>query len=197
MLKKTMLLAMAVGALAFAAPAVASADQWTYNGAPIAQDDVVQDEYEGFLSFTLPTAIVPVHTTFGCDVTTTLQVEGTEDETGHALMTQFAPTTSTCVGTGAFAGCKVKADSSNPPWTVDINATDLTVTGTMKIVNAYEGCLTGIMGSELSFVNPTVETTNGANGISTLTLNALAENGFTHTIGSLHTETGGRLGIDY
>jgi hypothetical protein len=200
MIKKMMLLALAVGALvALAVPAMASADQWTYDGAPIGLGEEVQEEYEGFLSFTTPPPAVPVHSTFGCEVTVVVQVTGTEDETGHAFVTQFSPTTGTCVGTGVFTNCKLKADSSNPPWTVDINATDLTVTGTVEINNTYESCPSGITGSKLGFVDTTVTTANGANGgISTLTIdNFLSENGFTRANGSVHAETGGRLGVVY
>jgi hypothetical protein len=172
---------------------------WTYNGAVIEEGSKVQEEYEGFLSFTTPPPAVPIHSTFGCEVTVVVQVEGTENETGHAEVTQFSPTTGTCVGTGVFTNCKLKADSSNPPWTVDINATDLTVTGTMEINHTYESCPSGITGSKRGFVDTTVTTTNGANGgISTLTIdNFLAENGFSHTNGSLHAETEGRLSVDY
>jgi hypothetical protein len=196
MIKKMMLLAMAVGALvAFAAPSVASAHQWTYEGAVIPEGKVVQEEYEGFLSFTSPAPPLPIHSTFGCEVTAVVQVAGTEDGTGHANATQFSPTTPTCVGTGIFAGCVLASHENTAPWTIDINPADLTITD-VKIINFYaEGC--AVPGSELTFKEITGVTTSNSTGIQTIHISGLASNGFTSASGTVHAETGGKLGVDY
>jgi hypothetical protein len=206
MLKKLMLLAMAVGALvALAAPAAASAaHQWTDDGAPIAEGTEASESYEGRLQFTSSSPPLPVHSTFGCDVTTTVVATGTENGTGHAEVTAFNPTTSTCTGTGVFTGCKLINDVSNPSWTVDINAAntpsfagDLTITGPVTITNTYaEGCPAG-GGSELTFNNITANTTSNATGIQSISISGPATNGFTVASGTVNAESVGDLGVDY
>jgi len=199
MLKKMTLLAMAVGALiAFAVPAVASAaDQWTYEDAAIPNNgSEVVETYEGLLSFTTPSPPLPVHSTFGCQVTVAIVATGTANGTGHAEVVEFNPTTTECSGTGVFTGCHLIADESNPPWTVDIGATDLTVTGPITIHNTYTSCPAGPE-SNLAFNSITAETTSTTAGIQTIHIHGVATNGVTTAFGTVHAEGEGLLGVDY
>jgi hypothetical protein len=179
---------------------------WTYDGGTIEEQVVVSESYEGRFEFTTPPPAVPVHTTFGCNVTITVQVTGTEDGTGHAEVTTYNPTTSTCTGTGAFTGCVLVNDVANPSWTVDINkadtaaepsfAGDLTITGPVTTINTYAaGCPVG--GSELTFANITATTASNAAGIQSISISAKATNGFSVSSGTLQAEAEGLLGVDY
>jgi hypothetical protein len=138
MLKKMTLLAMAVAAIAaFAVPASASAaTDWTDNGAVVANGVDISQGFEGKLQF----AVSGVGT-FGCEVTIKITITGPTS----AEITQFNPTTSTCVGTGAFEKCKLKSDKSTVPWTITNGATTLAVTASpLTVFNEYEaGCGVG------------------------------------------------------
>jgi len=108
MLKKMMLLASAVAALAaFAIPATASADTWADNGVAIMAGADITQSYEGFLQFnTGPLGV------YGCEFTATVTTNGPH----AATITKFAPTTEPCVGTIAFEGCTLIGHTSNTPW---------------------------------------------------------------------------------
>jgi hypothetical protein len=199
MLKKMMLLAMAVGVLvAFAAPTVASAHNWTSGGAKLEKGATASETYEGVLSFTTPAPPLPVESSFGCEVTVAVEVTGTGGGTGHGEVTEFNPTTASCAGTGVFKGCTLANDVSNPPWDVDILATNLRVNGPVTITNTYAaGCPAGA-GSELTFGPIAGATTNGGGGgIEKITISGLASNGLTVTSGTLHAESGEVIGVDY
>jgi len=198
MLKKMTLLAMAVGALvAFAVPATASAaDQWTYEDAVIPNGTEVAESYEGFLQFTSPSPPLPVHSTFGCQVTVVIAAEGTAGGTGHAEVVEFNPTTTECTGTGVFTGCHLIGDTSNPPWTVDIHASDLKVTGPITTHNEYTSCPVGSE-TNLAFESVTAQTTSTTAGIQTIHIHGVATNGVTTTSGTFHAEGEGLLGVDY
>jgi hypothetical protein len=182
MIKKTMLLAMAAAAIAaFAIPASASAyTNWTANGVTLGAEETAVETYEGFLTFTTPTPAVPVHSTFGCQVTAKIHVEG---NTGK--VTQFSPTTSTCEGTGVFAGCKLKSDTSTVPWTTHFTPTDIDVTA-VKFTNAYEGC--AVAGSELEFPSITMIPTLSPKRILSWHVSGTASNKVTVASGTVTAE---------
>jgi len=110
MLKKMMLLAgMALAAIAFAVPASASAQVW--NGTHT-------DTLTGFISFGNPVA---GQSKFGCEAHAAFTVE--EGTTTGELET-FVPTTETCVGEGAFAGCSLVEDETTIPAGTAIHITE-------------------------------------------------------------------------
>ncbi len=192
MLKKMMLLAMAVAAIAaFAVPASASAaTDWTHNDVLVPAGSNFSQSFEGKLSFTVAPPIVPVHSTYGCQVTIEINVTGPT----AATVKKFNPTTSTCEGTGVFAGCKLKADKNNIPaagWAIENLVTDLAVkhptAGTdLTIFNEYEGC--AVPSSDLEFKEVTVTPTLNAGK----TITSLAISG-TSTTGAVAS---GSLGLD-
>ena len=161
MLKKMMLLATAVAAIAaFAIPASASAtDVWLANGETLGAEETATQSYEGLLEFTAPSV-----GSFGCEVTLTIMAEGPSGGT----VTTFAPTTSSCSGTGVFSGCKLVHHTSNiaKGWKVDISATggvtpaSITIPGAfMTFSHVYEGCM--VPSSSLSFASITLTPTLG------------------------------------
>jgi hypothetical protein len=170
MLKKMMVLAMALAALAV--PASASADSWADAGTPIEAGADITQPYEGFLQFnTGPTGI------FGCDVTVTITTEGPH----VAEVTKFSPTTSTCVGTGAFKGCVLVKDTSNVPWDINNIATPLVVTKlggnpTIHYEFKEKSCAAAQTTSHLEFaqINLAVE---GTNPITKLTFSGKSTSG--------------------
>lgn len=140
MLKKMMLLAMAVCALvAFSAPASASAaNEWIGSHS---------DNLTGKLSFGNPAA---GQTKFGCQTSTTVDVTG---GTSTGEVTSFTPTTASCSGEGAFAGCSLVSHETTLPTVLGtsqvkihiVGATTLTLTtpaGTPIVLhNVYNaGC---------------------------------------------------------
>jgi hypothetical protein len=118
--RATLSLVLVVAVAALCLPAVASADQWADNGKAIGAGVHIGESYEGFVQFNAGAV-----GTFGCDVTMLLDTEGPTS----AFVTTFTPTTSTCKGTVAFAGCKAIADSTKTPWHVDNALTPLLATG--------------------------------------------------------------------
>jgi hypothetical protein len=188
MLKKITLLAMAVGALvAFAAPASAlAATDWTHNGSVVSEPVDLTETFEGELRF-----FAGVSDSFGCQVTVKATVTGPTS----AELTEFNPTTSSCSGTGKFAGCVLIADSNNAPWTVTNGATTLSVTktgGNVTVFNEYEaGCSEAT--SHLEFTSVTVTPTlNGSGVITKLTISGTATNGAV-AAGSVEPEVGTTL----
>ncbi len=122
MFKKMMLLALAAAALvAFAVPASASAaNEWIGNH---------EDTLTGKLSFGNPAA---GQTKFGCETNTTLDVFG---GTSTGEVTAFTPTTATCSGEGAFAGCTLTKDETTLPTVLGTSQVKVHITAatTMKL----------------------------------------------------------------
>ena len=190
MLKKMMLLASALAALvAFAVPATASADTWAHNGVALSPEQDMTQSYEGFLQFNTGAT-----GTFGCDVTIKITTNGPH----AAQVTEFNPTTGTCVGTVAFKGCKLIADKSNVPFNVSNAATPLSVTkagGNITIHNEYEAgsCAGKQTTSHLEFatISAAVE---GTNPITKLTISGTSTVGVPAS-GALTPEPTATLGI--
>lgn len=184
-IKKMLLLAgMALAVVALAGPASASAEPltWLDNHEVLGAEEHATEEYEGPARF-----FGAGEDSFGCEVTVVLTAEG-----GHTgTITKFEPTTETCTGTGAFAGCELANHSASTPWDVDVTTTDLVVTD-VTIHNEYdEACAvetTHLEFPELTAV-PDENTT-----ISTLTVSGFATSG-AFGFGELHAETGGTIGI--
>jgi hypothetical protein len=119
-------------------------------GFTLGEWEEASETYEGFLGFTVPTPVLPVHSTFGCEVT--IQVTAVANS---AMVTQLSPTTSTCAGTGVFLGCKLANDSSNPPWEIDFGGIYPVITGPVEMTSIYESCPFASLGftyNELSVV---------------------------------------------
>lgn len=143
MTKKILLLAgMALALVAFAAPAVAAAqDTLLDNGATVADKEA---ELSGEIGFS--------------------SLGGGIDCTAHAKITinslvvrvvSLNITTSTCKGTGGLSGCTVTTDSvTNLPWTVDV----LTKPSRLTITNVtIHNTLSPTVGKVCSPKNLTVE----------------------------------------
>jgi hypothetical protein len=179
--KKMLLVAsMALAAIAFAAPASASALEWTDEGEPYAGE--ASDTLSGKLSFGNPAA---GQSKFGCTVHAGVSGEG-GSSTG--TLTSFNVTTSTCAGEGAFATCKLKEDSTTGlPAVVHITGTNtLTITGPIVIHNHYEGC--GITKSTLTISDATLTLTNSAFTVPAV-LSGLLESHTTDVLGNETTQT--------
>ena len=186
-IKKMLLLAsMALAAVAFAVPATASAktDVWTADGETLGPGEEATAGFEGFLAFTTPQPAVPVHSTYGCQVTVAINAVGEAGGTVEA----FNPTTGTCEGTGVFTGCKLKEHTTNPPWNINVATTPGSVTGPITIHNIYEGCGFGSPTSHLVFNAVSVEPTV-IGGDLTFTVAGIATNGVTTALGSVSQET--------
>jgi len=180
MLKKMMLLAMAVGALiACAAPAAAQA-QTTFNNET--------EEFEGFFTTHRAARGVPTGI-FTCPVTVVVTSTGGAD----ASVTQFSPTTTDCAGTGLFTGCHLIHDTANVPFTATANTEDIVLSkpdGDITIANGYTGCAFGIPGSHLEFGEITIKPilTEGG-GIEALTISGMSTVGGVTVTGTLFAET--------
>ena len=183
-IKKMLLLAsMALAAVAFAAPATASAvDVWTADGDTLGPGNEATAGFEGFINFTTPPPAVPVHSSFGCQVTVAIKAVG---EAGGTVES-FNPTTDTCQGTGIFVNCKLKEDTSNPPWNISIASTPGTVSGPITIHYIYQDC--PVTTSHIVFASISVAP-NVINGDLTFTVGGLATNGFTTVSGAISQET--------
>jgi hypothetical protein len=178
MLKKMMLLAgMALALVAFAGTASASAASWvhwtTIEG--VEEHTTIEAFEEDFTGFAQFAAEAAPANNFGCVVHAHL-VASTVNGEAHGEITSFEVTTETCKGEGAFAACKLKADSSTVPWTVDVNTSDLTITG-VGITNQYEGEKCPFTGSSLSFPEITATPDPEATRINCLTLEGKGLNG--------------------
>jgi hypothetical protein len=132
MVKKLMLLAAAIAAFAaFAVPASASAAEVLMEGNPLAEE--VEESYSGPASFSNENGGVECE-----NVTATINFEnGTMGN-----VTAFQGDGCETIGALHALGCHVAAVvPTNLPWTVDVNATDLTITG-VTIDNAFQpGCV--------------------------------------------------------
>ncbi len=202
-LRKMMLLAgMALAAIAFAVPASASAasTHWT-------DDDVVVDPgvnitapFEGFLKFTVAPPFVPVHSTFGCQVTIKVNVTGPT----AAQITEFRPTTTVCEGTGIFSGCQLEEDKSNLPWNITNTHADLDITKgggiepDITVFNKYHSCNAGVLpNSDLLF--PAITATpvlDGAGTIEEISISGTATTTSAAASGSVKPEGAKTLGLE-
>jgi len=189
MLKKITLLAMAVAAVAaFAVPASASAasTHWTDNDVVVGNNVDITAPFEGEFGFTAGS------NTYKCNVTIVITVTGPTS----AEITRYEPTTGSCVGTGVFANCTLKAHRNNVPWSITSNATDLTIAkveGNVTIKHEYSGCL--VPSSHLEF--PKIIATPTLNAGGTITSIALAGTSTTGAVesGSLAPEGSPTLGL--
>jgi hypothetical protein len=166
-MRKLMILMAAITAMAVmavSASGASAATEWTDNGVVVGKGVDLTQTFEGPLQFAVAGA-----GTFGCETTVKATVTGPLS----AEITEFNPTTSTCVGTGAFVGCKLTADKANVPWTITNGATTLTAKktgGNITITNTYgpAGCL--LVGSPpLQFASITI-TPAGTNPITSLSI---------------------------
>jgi hypothetical protein len=120
-IKKMLLLAsMALAAVAFAAPAGASAAEITHEGVPVGAGTEV--DMSGTARFT-STIIVP--SGIECDVHATLTADNSE--TGK---TAFDVTEESCEGFGFLSGCEVEStELTNNPWVTHVaSANTLSIT---------------------------------------------------------------------
>lgn len=127
---KRLLLAGAIAAVsAFAAPASALAAEWTHEGTEIT--NFVEINLTGAELFeTSP------NNGMNCGLAATLTTEG--GSTGQ--ITEFE-ITECPAGFGSFSGCTAgEAEAIGLPWTVHVNATDLTVTGWRVLRTFGAGC---------------------------------------------------------
>jgi opacity protein-like surface antigen len=192
MLKKMMLLAVSAAALvAFAVPASASAaTDWTHNGSVVGNNVDLTESFEGFLSF--DTGIG----SFGCDVTVKLTVTGPTS----AEITEFNPTTASCVGTGMLVTCHLANDTSNVPWTVTNGTGNVSITksgGNVTVFNEYKGgeCPLGAS-SDLQFASITATPEIEEGKITELTISGTSTVGVPAT-GTVFPEAGTtELGLD-
>jgi len=147
MLKKaTLLIMVALTAITVVSPVSASADEWTDAGTVLGESETLSESYEGVLTLSAGLA-----GTFSCEVTVVVEAEGPS----NATLTKFNPTTSSCSGTKAFAGCVLTNEGSNlsSGWHVT-SMTPLVITSTggdITIQYQYSNCLGGQSASHADF----------------------------------------------
>jgi hypothetical protein len=179
MLKKMMLLAgLALSAVAFAAPASASAQGTLFDeGTPIPAGNHATLETTGVIGFDVP----ELASSFGCNSHPKVTLVSGHPSTG--TVTAFNITTSECAGTGLLEGCELANDTTNTP-TVDVSATVLTITN-IKINNVFkEGCI--VPASQWTFP-AVVATPNNTKAISSVKVSG---NGVDEVTGLLIEATG-------
>lgn len=198
-IKKILLLAsMAVAAIAFAAPASASAE-WTFTDfrdnehKHVETNQHFEQAFEGFLGFST------VVGTYQCEVTVKVTTTGPNS----AKVKEFNVTTPTCEGTGFFAGCELANDSNNlgeTTWTINLTTSDGVMhvkrhAGDLTIFNEYkEGCF--FETSHLEFGEVTLTPTlDGEGTFSKLTLSGTDTSGNVTAFGSVEPENGPTLGM--
>lgn len=169
MIKKMMLLAIAVAAVAaFAAPASALAGtHWIHEGSTVSS---FEEDYTGFASFDVNAF---PGTSFGCVVHVHLSAtQDTTPTTATGTITSFEVTTNTCEGTGLLTGCELENDTSNTNWHVVATATDLDITktgGEIEINNSYKaGC--AVAASTVKFASITATPTPNIEEVECLDL---------------------------
>lgn len=196
MIRKTMRFAIVIGALcvACAVPTAASASEWTeWNGwehAPLGESGFASESFEGFVQFTVA---APTHSSFGCQVTVLIEAEGASG----GLVTAFNPTTSTCKGTGLFAGCVLKGHTQDIPWDIDISGSPTITSWLNNIIirSYYQGCTFGILESTLEFSSLSAAfTLNGGGTIEAMQLSGTSTSGVVLS-GTLTPEFGPSLGL--
>jgi hypothetical protein len=159
MLKKMMLLALAVGALvAFAAPASASASGPMFTNNQAAISGTVPTTFSGRATFT---ALGIPGTSYSCVIHVTLSVGTTE-----AHITSFVATRETCEGTGALEPCELAAANATGEFTTNgatISSSNFTLS------NTYEGencAVPGVEGSGSITLTPVEEETDPLNEVT-------------------------------
>ncbi len=198
-LRKMMLLAgMALAAIAFAVPASASAasTHWTDDHEVVSSPANITAPFEGFLKFTVAPPFVPVHSTFGCQVTIKVNVTGPT----AAQITEFRPTTTECLGTGVFTGCQLEEDVSNVPFSIANTDADLDITkpgGDITVFNKYESCAGGALpNSDLLFPSITATPTLDSEGtIEEIHISGTATTTSAAASGSVKPEGANTLGL--
>ena len=148
MLKKMMLLAMALGALvAFAVPAAASASTWDTFEEPVGESTAEGDEvhFSGTLSSTKSGLKI------SCDATanTVLWNDPEQGAVGEATLSLLnhheetvGCTVAVNVGGGTYAdinGCHVTPSSSGENWTITTSGDTVAIEGA-NFVNQFSGC---------------------------------------------------------
>jgi hypothetical protein len=162
MLKKTILLAsLALAAVAFAAPAPASAQGTLFdNGNPVPTGNHVTLELTGVIAFDFP----ELASSFGCVAHPEITLKAGHPSTG--AVEAFNLTTEECEGTGLLEGCELASDMTNKS-AVDVSATSLTITGFEFTQLFKEGC---IVPASLWTFPAITAIPNNANAISILSL---------------------------
>lgn len=185
MMKRVALLAVsAIAAIAFAVPAVASAQEWLHNGSPLTENETV--EFTGHAAFTGGVTCDPV-------VAHVILKPG-----NMGTVTSFGPegnVTEVCKTTGTLAalGCTIHTVTpENLPWTVDVNATNFTITG-VKIKNGFSNCVF----PTVTIQGDVTATPDNASSISSVALSGTlnSELGEVGVEGSLGASPAGTYGI--
>lgn len=194
MRKMLLLVAMALAAVALAAPAIASAEVWTDNDAPLEEEETASQAFEGTLTFT--SGMIG---SYSCQVTVEIVAEGPS----NSSVPKFNPTTSSCSGTGAFAGCELKEHFTIPPPETIPTTWEFTFTpprflhtkAKLRFRYLFKGCF--ISESQLEFESLAATPTLNAGGtITSLALSGTATNGTTVASGSIAPEGSLTLGIE-
>ena len=184
MLKKMMLLAvMAVAAVAFAVPAVASATEWTHEGKGLEENASVT--FTGTAQFNTGTA--GIHCT-------TVHVKATLEPGSTGKITSFEGTH--CTGIGGLAGATATTTPTGLPWTIHANANgSITITG-VHIDNAITPSPPFPPGATI-FGNVTA-TPNNSSAISSVELSGTVETsvGPAQVSGTLEASPAGTYGIE-
>jgi len=145
--KRLLLTGLAVAAMTFASVATSSASAavWKDNGTNVTH----------FIEIGLSGGEV-FETTAGngmsCEIHATLTTEGGSTGTITQFVTNACPT-----GFGSFSGCAVvTSEALGLPWKVDVNKTDLTITGwhTRRTFNA--GCATAELNKTIASITATL-----------------------------------------
>ena len=178
-IKKMLLVAsMALAAVAFAAPGMASAAEWTHEGEPLAEEVTVQ--FEGTAKF---------EDQEGNGVECTDAYADVDLEPGSTgKVTSFGPTNvSNCHVLGSLGSvCSLEEVTSLAlPWEVDVNAANFTITG-VHIINHMSGgffCEVAIgSAKEITLSGNVTATPDNTAAISSITLS-----------GSLSSSLGGSV----
>jgi len=164
-------------------------DAWADNGVVIAAGAEVAQSYEGFVGLNAGAA-----GTFGCEITITVRTNGPH----AATVTKFAPTTSSCVGTVAFKGCKLINDSSDVPWNLSNAATPLVMSKASVNITTHSeyeagSCAGKQTTSHLEFASFNVAV-EGTDPIKKITISGVSTAGIPWG-GSLTAETPETLGL--
>jgi hypothetical protein len=118
---------LTIAALLLAVPAPGSAAVWKHGGSSISQ--FTEIGFEASESF----GVFSTQGSMNCEVSATMTTSGGS----MATITKY--TLFACSGTGGLAQCvPLATESKGLPWTVDVNASDLTVTS-MRIRRTFVG----------------------------------------------------------
>jgi hypothetical protein len=147
---RTLLFVIAIAAAAvLAVPATALGSVWKHGGSKV-ESFVSLGLTGGEIFETAPTG----ETKNGmlCEVHATLTTEGGEEGKITAFETKSCGN-----GFGSFAGCELKeAKAEELPWTVEVNASDLTVVGWHTKRTFKTGCSTGELNKTVGEVTLTL-----------------------------------------